>query len=252
MSEAWFELAARPMCRDGLHRSAFIERSQIEGKKMNSTVAALHTRFSPTTQENAATILAVLPDGVFLVASEGATMHCRRAFSCLVEPRTGDRVAISRADRRCGYVTSILERPDADGVHIRVHGDLVLESTQSVHLKSGDALCLTSREQVSIKTEQLAMSAREASLCSDSTTLTSAEFHGRLGKVRLIGKILEMVMDHVAQSCRSSFRTVETVEHLRASHIDHAATGNMRLHAKNTLLTAEKLSKIDAGQIHLG
>ncbi|KVD77287.1 type VI secretion protein [Burkholderia sp. ABCPW 14] len=219
---------------------------------MNSMTAELHANLSPDTLEKAATVVGVLPDGVFLVACEGAKMRCRRAFSCLVEPRTGDRVAISRADSRCIYVTSILARPDADGVHIRVHGDLVLESTQSVHLKSGDALCLTSREHVSIKAERLAMSAQEASLCSDRTTLTSAELHGRLGKVRLIGKILEMVMDHVAQSCRSSFRAVETVEHLRASHIDHAATGSMRLHAKHALLTAEKLTKIDAGQIHLG
>lgn len=199
-----------------------------------------------------ADVVGVLPDGVLVVACDGAKIRCRRAFSCLVEPRIGDRVVISRVDRRATYVTSILERPNADGVRIRVQGDLVLESTQNVHVRSGDDLCLTSREQLSIETKQLAMSARDASLSSDRATLSSTEFSGRLGKVRVIGKVLEMVMDHVAQSYRSSFRSVETVEHLRASHIDHAASGNMCLHAKNTVLTADHLAKIDAGQIHLG
>ncbi|RKP52333.1 DUF3540 domain-containing protein [Trinickia fusca] len=219
---------------------------------MNSTVAESPT-FSPlATREKVADVVDVLPDDVFVVACEGAKLRCRRAFSCLVEPRIGDRVVISSVDRRAVYVTSILERSNADGVYIRVRGDLVLDATQNVYLKSGDALCLTSHKQLSIETKQLTMSSLDASLSSDRTTLTSTELRGRLGKVRVIGKVLEMVMDHIAQSCRSSFRSVETVEHLRASHIDHAASGNMRLHAKNTVLTAEHLSKIDAGQIHLG
>lgn len=222
---------------------------------MHSTVAERPAGVSPAMPETVATIVDVLPDGTFVAACGGAKLHCRRAFSCLVEPRPGDRVAISRADERGAhvtYVTAILERPDADGVHIVVDGDLVLESTRDVCVKSRDALLLRSGEHVSIKTARLAMSAQEASLSSERATMTSAEFHGRVGKVRLIGKILEMVMDRVVQSCRSSFRTVETVEHLRASHVDHAATGTMRLHANTTLITSAQLSKIDAGQIHLG
>ncbi|AGK50115.1 MULTISPECIES: DUF3540 domain-containing protein [Burkholderia] len=203
-------------------------------------------------RDKAGTVVGALPDGVYVVACGGAKMRCRRAFSCLVEPRIGDRVVVSGADSRCVYVTAILERPNAHGVHLRVDGDLVLDATRDVCLKSGDALRVASREQVSIETQRLTMSAQQASLSSDETTLTSAALDGRLGKVRLIGRLLETVMDHVAQSCRSSFRSVETVEHLRASHIDHAATESMRLHAKHTLLTAEKLSKIDAAQIHLG
>lgn len=219
---------------------------------MHSTVAERRAGVSPATPETVATIIDALPDGRFVATCDGVKLHCRRAFSCLVEPRPGDRVAISRADARRAYVTAILERPDADGVHIVVDGDLVLESTRDVCVKSRDALLLRSGEHVSIKTAQLAMSAQEASLSSERATMTSAEFHGRVGKVRLIGKILEMVMDRVVQSCRSSFRTVETVEHLRASHVDHAATGTMRLHANNTVITSAQLSKIDAGQIHLG
>ncbi|KVC55759.1 type VI secretion protein [Burkholderia stagnalis] len=211
-----------------------------------------HAGVPPALPETVATIVDVQSDGRFVAACEGETLICRRAFSCLVEPRAGDRVALSRADPRGAYVTSILERPEADGVHIVVNGDLVLESTRDVCVKSRDALSLRSSKHVSIKTAQLAMSAQDASLTSDRATMTSAEFHGRLGKIRLIGKILEMVMDHVAQACRSSFRTVETVEHLRASHVDYAATGAMRLHARNTLITSGQLSKIDAAQIHLG
>ncbi|KVK76457.1 DUF3540 domain-containing protein [Burkholderia sp. MSMB1498] len=220
---------------------------------MNPTVMeAARSRAAPAMQEKAATVADALSDGSFVVECEGASVRCRRAFSCLVEPRAGDRVAICTADARCVYVTAILERPNADAVHVCVRGDLVLEATQNVYLKSDGALCLTGRERVSVSAERLALSALDASLSADKTTLASAEVHGRLGTIRLIGRMLETVIDHVAQSCRSSFRSVETVEHLRAAQIDHAASGNLRLHAKNALLTAERLSKIDAGQIHLG
>lgn len=202
--------------------------------------------------DKAGSVVGALPDGVYVVECGGAKLRCRRAFSCLVEPRIGDRVVVCGADSRCVYVIAILARPNADGVQLRVEGDLVLEATRRVCVTSGDALRLASREQLSIETQRLTMSARQAALTSEKTTLTSAAFDGRLGKIRLIGRLLETVMEHIAQSCRSSFRTVETVEHLRASHIDHAAAESMRMHAKHTLLTAETLTKIDAAQIHLG
>ncbi|WDD91935.1 DUF3540 domain-containing protein [Burkholderia sp. FERM BP-3421] len=211
---------------------------------MHSTVKQLHEGRVPDVPERLATVLRDLGGAVFVVEADGATLRARRAFSCLVEPREGDRVALSGADPRCAYVTAILSRPGAEGVHIRVDGDLVLEATRTVRV--------TSPDQLTLESGRVSLAAREASLRADEASLTGGVLRSRFGALRVVGKSLEMVLDHVAQACRSSFRTVETVEHLRAAHIDHAASSSLRLHAQHTLVTAEQLAKIDAGQIHLG
>jgi Protein of unknown function (DUF3540) len=50
-----------------------------------------------------------------------------------------------------------------------------------------------------------------------------------------------------------SYRTVTEMDQLRAERIDHvAAEQAMNLRGKDTLMTAERLVKVDGEQIHMG
>ncbi|WP_230417634.1 DUF3540 domain-containing protein [Paraburkholderia polaris] len=191
------------------------------------------------------TVIAVLHDDVFLVTSDdGALLTCKRAFSCLITPAIRDRVAVCGNGPRHGYVAAILERAAGSETCIRVEGDLRLDA-------SGDVRVSAARE-IALEGERLAITTHDAELTATKSTLVCDELEGRIGLVRLLGKTIEAVVEHIVQISKTSFRSIDTVDHLRAAHIDYAASESVRLHGKNTLLSAEHLSKLDAEQIHLG
>jgi hypothetical protein len=45
---------------------------------------------------------------------------------------------------------------------------------------------------------------------------------------------------------------VEDVDHLKANQIDYVVDGNASIQADNTLVTAEKLVKLNGSQVHIG
>jgi hypothetical protein len=191
------------------------------------------------------TVIAILRDDVFLITGDdGALLTCKRAFSCLVAPAIRDRVAICGSSSRHGYVAAILERAAGSETAIRIEGDLRIEAFGDVRVSAAS--------EIALEGERLAVVTHDAELTAAKSTFVCDELEGRIGLVRLLGKTIETVVDRIVQISKTSFRSVDTVDHLRAAHIDYAASESVRLHGKNTLLSAEHLSKLDAEQIHLG
>lgn len=206
---------------------------------------AEHTKRAERMDNSIGTVIAVLHDDVFLVTSDdGALLTCKRAFSCLIAPAIRDRVAVCGNGPRHGYVAAVLERAAGSETCIRVEGDLRIDA-------SGD-LRISAAREIALEGERLAVVTHDAELTAAKSTLVCDELEGRIGLVRLLGKTIEAVVDHIVQISKTSFRSVDTIDHLRAAHIDYAASESVRLHGKNTLLSAEHLSKLDAEQIHLG
>ncbi|HZZ06513.1 DUF3540 domain-containing protein [Paraburkholderia sp.] len=197
------------------------------------------------TDNRIGTVITVLHDDVLLVTGDdGALLTCKRAFSCLIAPVIRDRVAVCSNGPRHGYVLAVLERAPGNETRIRIEGDLHIDATGDVRLNAA--------REIAMDGERLTVTTHDAELTAARSTLVCDEFEGRIGLVRLLGRTLEAVVERIVQISKTSFRSIETIDHLRAAHIDYAASESVRLHGKNTLLTAEHLSKLDAEQIHLG
>lgn len=219
---------------------------------MKSTVAELRMPTPTVAGETLGTVLAILNADQWLVECDNVRLPCRRAFSCLIAPEPGDRVLVSRADPKRDYVLAIFERLATGEARIRIDGDLLLESTHGVQIRAAQHIHLHGERELHLRGGRLELAANEAELIAEKSALRCGELQGHIGALRLIGKTLESVFDRVVQISKTSFRTIEAVDHLRAAHIDYAADESVRLHGKHALLTAERLSKIDAQQIHLG
>lgn len=210
-------------------------------------------RSVPTSESTeAATVLDVLTDKIVLVRSGATQLRCRRAFSCVISPQAGDRVLIHQDNEQQLWVTTILERPEVREAHMRVDGHLVIEATGLLCLQGGEELKATGGRRLALQAHRFSLVSEHANVCAGSAQIDSAQVQGRIGTLRLIAKVLETAAEHISQFSKRSFRTVESVEHLRAAHIDHEGTESLRLHGKDAVLTARNLAKIDAAQIHLG
>jgi hypothetical protein len=190
------------------------------------------------TVEAMGTVVAV-GDGKIEVWTGHATMHAKRAVSCLVAPEEGDLVLLAAMATADPFVLAVLERPGGGCARISVEGDIAFEVRSGrFTVDAAEAIDLVSATTVSFAASRIEARAREGDLF--------------FGSVKLIAGAVDAMLERLAQSAKRVFRRVDEVDHLRAGLIDYAAEGIARLHGEHTLLTARELIKTDAKQIHMG
>jgi len=192
-------------------------------------------------------------DGGFVVECDGHQWHVRQAASCLLLPQSGDQVLISGPDASRVYLIAVVEQADPQRAQWEAEGDMVLRSrTGSVSLEGATEVHLAGQRAVKIDTESLALQAKEASFVSDKMQYLGGEVTATVGTTRVVGKVYEAIMDRLSFLSRVTFRAAEEVEHVRAGSLDYRADKSARLHASYTMVTGDKLVKVDAKQIHMG
>lgn len=192
-------------------------------------------------------------DYYILRSDEGITANARLAVSCLIEPAIHDRVVIEKQDGESAYITAILERKSEvvpeiimqDGLQLSVKGSgLKIVSEKGVELSSLNA--------ISIVSEKLELRAEEGSIFIANLSYLGGYLMGKIEKVTILGTVMDSIISRVTQKFKSSHRIIDEMDYVKSRHMDYQASHNMRLHGKNTLLTAKELVKVDGDQIHLG
>jgi hypothetical protein len=218
---------------------------------MHSVARRLEAR---SVSEEIGEVVRVDPASVSVRTALGV-VHAGRAVSCLVEPLCGDRVLLASEEHGASFVLAVLER--AEGARaptrISVQGDLELSTPRGkLAVTTQDGLELASAAPVRITAPTIDVSAIEGRLAFQVLDLFASTLRAELDKVKAFASKVDAVLDRLRLRARSSLRTVEELDQVRARHIDYAARGNAHLRGENTLVTAEDLVKVNADQVHLG
>jgi len=151
------------------------------------------------------------------------------------------------------YLIAVVEQADPQQSQLETTGDVVLRSRSgSVSLESTKDVRLAGQQAVTVETASLALQAKEASFVAEKMKYLGTEVTATVGSTRVVGKVYEAIMDRLSFLSRVTFRAVEEVEHVRAGSLDYRADKSARIHASYTMMTGEKLVKVDAKQIHMG
>jgi hypothetical protein len=194
-------------------------------------------------------------DGAELVVRAGGDAHrARRSKGCLVEPARGDVVLLARSEHHGAYVLSVLESPDDQGKSVvSVDGDLTLRSKSGkVAVVGTDGVSVTSGREVSVDAPEIVASAMKATVFADSLSYLGRQLDAQVERVRAVGHAIESAFDVLTSKVKHSYRTIEETEHVKAKEMHVRASATLNMHGKNSLVTAEKLVKLDGEQIHLG
>lgn len=198
-----------------------------------------------------------------LVAGDSRALACVRAASCLLVPAPGDTVMVAgpgdsgnkseSENENELYLIAVVAQADARQAVLAVNGDLTLASRHgAVAVRSAGALELQSDTAVATRAPEWQLNAERGQCHVASLDYQGAEVRFSVLVSRVVGRACEVVLDRLHLLTRSSFRLTEDVEQVRAGQIDMQASGTLRLHAKNTLVTSKELVKVDAEQIHMG
>ena len=94
--------------------------------------------------------------------------------------------------------------------------------------------------------------APDADVTVERMTYMGRLIDSQIERIKTVATTIDTVAERLSQRVRRSFRRVEELDSVRAARIDVVATDSLRTHAKNQLITANELIKLDGEQIHLG
>jgi hypothetical protein len=195
-----------------------------------------------------------LPEGsLYRVECDDGAWQCRRAASCLLRPELGDTVLIAGPDRYHVYLIAVIDQADDTTAHIETKGRLTLATPAGgVHIESGEAIRLQSAKAVEVSSERFALTATQADCKVDRLNYVGNAVKAMATSIHVVGRLCETVMDRLVHISRTAFRMTEQTEQVRCGQLDYEATDLARIHATQTVVTAQAVVKVDAKQIHMG
>jgi hypothetical protein len=189
--------------------------------------------------------------GLFGVDTPLGALSARRARSCLVEPAVGDEVLVC-ATERAAHVLAVLEAA-VEGTTLAVDGDLTIRLADGrLAVAAQEGVSVVSGSDVSVTSPRTSVSTLDARVVADRLSWLGHVVEAEVDKVRVVARHVDRIADRVTDRVKRMFRRVEDVDSLQAGHIDWEAKRNLAVHCENALVTADKLVKMDADQVHIG
>jgi hypothetical protein len=189
----------------------------------------------------------------FVVRTGRGEYRASRATSCLVEPREADFVLLAGAPTGAAYVLAVLERKEGAGAELACDGDLTIKVPEGrVSIAASEGIDLATRRDVTVLSEGVSVHANTGQVVLDKLSYLGSFVRSEIGKLRHEGGVIERVVDRVSERVKRSFRKVEELDSVQAERIDMSARQVMTMRAKNAVVIAEELVKMDGEQIHLG
>lgn len=178
----------------------------------------------------------------------------RRAFSCLVEPVEGDRVLVAVEASGKAYILAVLERmSEGAKTTLRVEGDLEIQAPLGAcSIAAQEGVRVTSPGEVSLTSGELRVNALRGKVVMEKLAFVGQWVQGEFGKLKVLAESVDSVVTRVSERVTRSYRTVEELDQVKAHQMDYMAEEQIRMHAKNTIVTSDNLVKVDGDQIHFG
>ena len=171
------------------------------------------------------------------------TYEVRRAVSCLVVPEIGDEVCILRTSHDKLYLMHVLSRTLGKPLTIGCPAGLVLNSPK---------ILLSAEQCLRLEGGQLEARFEGAEWFVKILRFTGIELILRSKVAKLFSHAAELLTGRIQVGADRSYRNIAEAEHVRTGVFDVKAEHVAHIRARNTILTARELVKVDASQIHVG
>jgi hypothetical protein len=189
------------------------------------------------------------------VRGRGGVRLATRAPSCLVEPRSGDKVLIALSeDGEEAYLLAILSRTDGDAsTGIAVEGDLHIDSREGkVEIGARSGIRMVTPGDIETAAHGMMVRVDDAKLFVKTMAYMGRELVSQVKVAKVAGARLDGAWESIRQHAKRVYRTATEGEYVRAQNVDVRCDNQLTLHGENAAITATQLVKMDAGQIVMG
>jgi hypothetical protein len=186
---------------------------------------------------------------VILSSSRGVS-SAQVAASCLLKPDVGDTVLVCDTPQS-SYILSILEKSSSKQIlnlqqdtdiqcqgHLNIHSDQSLKMSSAVESSTHAPIIAQNSGKQKITSQHLDITAAKAQLVAKNIDVSATQCHS--------------VIERIYQKADQVFRTVTTLENLKAGNLIQSVKNIWNSQSRNTVITAESDVKVDAQRIHMG
>lgn len=206
----------------------------------------------PQSFQDSGTVLRVEDDRV-LVQGPAGELRCRRAVSCVVDPRADDLVLVAGLANGDVYVLAVLERPGDQAAVWSAPGAVTLATPDgAVTVAARDGVNVVTPATLRVTSDAVSLTARTGDLAVQALAYAGALVAADLDELKLTARRVDTVAERLSQRLKRAYRTVTEIDQLRAEQGDWSFKKTLGLHAANVIATAKELVKVDGDQIHLG
>lgn len=187
------------------------------------------------------------------VRISGASFSAKTAFSCLVQPRPGDRVICARGETGEYFILGITERPGSQDLTMSFPGDATMLSEQGdINMMSGKSVTLASGDKLNCFSEQAIHKSRDAVVDFDKVTARGTTFQASYKTVLLVGGLINTMAKQIIERARNYIRQTEECDRISAGELMRKTDGLYSMDSRRTVLISKKDTKIDGEHIFMG
>jgi len=191
-------------------------------------------------------------DDQYELQSVAGRFFSQCAFSCLVKPETGDKVAYLKDEVGCCYVLNILER-ESKHMSLKIPGDLKMQTENGQLLMAASkGVNLVTKNTCSIVAEKFSALASEGNINIKNLKANGENLDSTINEINVIANSVTTVAGLLMQRVKNSFRAIEVLEKIEAGQMLTTAKKLFSVRSKQTMVTAEQDVKIDGERVHIG
>ena len=192
------------------------------------------------------------PGGLRAATAQG-DLPCRRAASCLVQPRPGDQLLLALDGQGRAWVLAVLEcAPARPGLELVLDGPAELQVRGSLTLRCEADLALAAGRRLTAAAEQLAVAAQQGSVRVDRLAVLGRFLDAQCKRLHLLAVKAEQVFQRVTCRSQQSFRSVAGHDDVQAGSRRVLVQQDLATQAGSAVLLAEDHVTVNAAQINLG
>lgn len=191
-------------------------------------------------------------DEAFTIVLDGGGDSCaRRASSCLLAPRTGDRVLLALVPEP--YVLAVLERDATREAELAIDGDAILRAKGGTLALEGErGVRVRAKEAVEIASSQLRVASGVVEVVAAELAGVARKAQATFDDVTFVATHVERAAERIVERASRVFRFVSELDQLRARHFDYRAEQTAQVKGEHTVVVAREVVRIDGAQVHIG
>ncbi len=196
-------------------------------------------------------VVSMTPESI-VVEIAGEKKQAKKAFSCFVEPQSGDKVICSRDENDIFYILGIIERSCQQKVTISYPSDAnIISESGNLNLQSKKAVSLSSKG-LNFFSKITVHKSQEAVISFDDITATGSVLQASYKNIKVIGGLINTMARQVIDTFKGYIRNTEGNDQIRAGQLTRRADELYSMDSKYTVMISKKDTKIDGERIHMG
>lgn len=188
---------------------------------------------------------------VFLLNINDVMNSACKAFSCLIVPIAGDKVALFQDQNGELWITAVLARSSKQGSSLSLPENCKITCPDDLSLMSANKLILMSDEIIQMSHKNVQKS-DELTVDFSKAVVKGEKLASYISQINQVSDFISQTSKSMMQKFFSYVRKTDQADQVQAGQMGRKVDGLYSMNSKHTVMLSQKDTKIDGEHIHMG